>query len=187
MRFACWHPVVLTALLAVIPAQAAEEQTAAGQSGQPTATLSGTFRDWFVYRAGDNTDPLCYALSQPRSSDPGNVQRGPVAFLVSTWPAQDKRHEPSIVPGYPYREAEDSNVRVQIGGDQFEFGLIRNDGDEGGAWMRDAADEARLIEAMKAGANMVVTGTSARGTLTRDTYSLAGITAALESIDENCN
>jgi len=184
MRITGWRPLVLTALLAALPAQAAEEQTAAGQTGA-AATLAGTYRDWFVYRAGDDGNPLCYALSQPRSSDPGNVQRGPVAFLVSSWPMQGKTNEPSIVPGYPYGEG--STVRVQVGGDQFEFGLVRNDGDEGGAWMREAADEARLIESMKGGANMVVTGTSARGTLTRDTYSLAGITAALEAINENCN
>lgn len=182
MRVASWRLLALILFLAS-PAPG----MAADAGADDSATLTGTFRDWFVYRAGDADNPLCYALSQPRSSDPGNVQRGQIAFLVSTWPAQGKHNEPSIVPGYPYREGDDSTVRVQIGGDQFEFGIIRNDGDEGGAWMEDTADEARLVEAMKGGNNMVVTGTSARGTLTRDTYSLAGITAALESIDENCN
>jgi hypothetical protein len=182
MRFAGWRSLALIVFLAAPGVGlAADADTDGG------ATLAGTFRDWFVYRAGDEGNPLCYALSQPRSSDPGNVQRGQIAFLVSTWPAQGKHHEPSIVPGYPYREGEDSSVRVQIGGDQFEFGLVRNEGDEGGAWMEDAAQETRLINSMKNGNNMVVTGTSARGTLTHDTYSLAGITAALDAIDELCN
>lgn len=184
MRFAGWRPLALIVLLAAPAPSLAADAEANSDGG---ATLAGTFRDWFVYRAGEEGNPICYALSQPRSSDPGNVQRGPIAFLISTWPAEGKHHEPSIVPGYPYREGEDSTVRVQIGGDQFEFGLIRNEGDEGGAWMEDSAQEARLITAMRGGNNMIVTGTSARGTLTRDTFSLAGISAALDSINENCN
>lgn len=179
MRFYCWSLLVLLVAPLMFPtAQAAEP------SG---AMLTATFRDWFVYRAGAGDELNCFALSKLRSSDPGNIERGENAFLVSTWPERNNQHEPSIVPGYPYRESEDSVVRVQIGRDQFEFGLIRNDGDRGGAWMEEDAQEGRLINAMKAGATMVVTGTAASGTLTRDTYSLAGITAALENIESNCN
>lgn len=177
MRFSCRHSLVLLVAFAVIPtAQAAE------QSG---ATLAGSYRDWFVYRAGESDDLNCFALSKPRDSDPGNMDRGEIAFLVSSWPASNKQHEPSIVAGYPY--SENPTVRVQIGGDQFEFALTRNNGDAGGAWMEETAQEARLINAMKGGATMTVTGTSAGGTLTRDTYSLAGITAALDFIEANCN
>jgi len=179
MRFSCWRPLVLLAALAMFPtAQAAEPGG---------ALLTATFRDWFVYRAGEGSELNCFALSKPRSSDPGNVERGEIAFLISSWPARNKQHEPSIVSGYAYREGPDSAVRVQIGGDQFEFALIRNDGEAGGAWMEEVAQEGRLITAMKGGANMTVTGTSADGTLTRDTYSLAGITAALDNIEANCN
>jgi hypothetical protein len=177
MQFPCWRRMALAAFL-LIPANV--------QAAEPTgAELAGTFRDWFVYKAGEGDSLVCYALSQPRSSDPANAQRGEIAFLVSSWPGSNKRNEPSIVPGYPY--SEDATVRVQVSGEQFAFGLVRNEGDEGGAWMEDASQEARLITAMKEGANMVVTGTSARGTLTRDTYSLAGISAALESVEQGCN
>jgi hypothetical protein len=177
MGFSCWRPLVLLAAFTVFPmAQAAE---------QSDATLAGSYRDWFVYRAGEGDDLNCFALSKPRSSDSGSLDRGEIAFLVSSWPASDKQHEPSVVAGYPYSEAP--NVRVQIGGDQFEFGLTRNNGDAGGAWMAETVQEGRLINSMKGGAEMVVTGTSADGTLTRDTYSLAGITAALDSIEAGCN
>ncbi len=179
MRFSGWRPLVLLVAFAVFPpAQAAE----------PGGTmLTATFRDWFVYRAGEDDALNCFALSKPRSSDPGNIERDEIAFLISTWPALDKQHEPSIVPGYPYGEDEGAAVRVQIGGDQYEFALLRNDGDRGGAWMEAAEQEGRLVNSMKGGATMIVTGTSVRGTLTRDTFSLAGITAALENIEANCN
>ncbi len=177
MGFSCWRPLVVLVAISVFPmAQAAE---------QSSATLSGSYRDWFVYRSGEGNSLNCFALSKPRSSDPGNLERSEIAFLVSSWPASDKQHEPSIVAGYPY--SEDPNVRVQIGGDQFEFDLTRNNGDVGGAWMEEAVQERRLINSMKGGAEMVVTGTSADGTLTRDTYSLSGITAALDSIEVGCN
>jgi hypothetical protein len=177
MGFSWWRPLVLLVAFAVFPmAQAAE---------QSDATLAGSYRDWFVYRAGEGDDLNCFALSKPRSSDHGNLDRSEIAFLVSSWPASDKQHEPSIVAGYPY--SEDPNVRVQIGGDQFEFALALNNGDAGGAWMEETVQEGRLIDSMKGGAEMVVTGTSALGTLTRDTYSLAGITAALDSIEASCN
>ncbi len=177
MQFPCWRRMALAAFL-LVPATA--------QAAEPTgATHAGTFRDWFVYTAGEGDSQVCYALSEPRSSDPANAQRGAIAFLVSTWPGANKRHEPSVVPGYPY--GADATVRVDIGGEQFDFGLVSNTGDEGGAWMEEPSQEARLIEAMKGGAEMVVTGTSERGTLTRDTYSLAGITAALESVEQQCN
>jgi hypothetical protein len=179
MRFSGWRLLTLLVAFSVIPpAQAADPGG---------AMLTATFRDWFVYRTGEGDMLNCFALSKPRSSDPGNIERGEIAFLISTWPTLNKQHEPSIVPGYPYREADGSMVRAQIGGDQFDFALIRNNGDVGGAWMEEAAQEARLIESMKGGATMVVTGTSTQGTLTRDTFSLAGITAALENIEANCN
>ncbi len=177
MRFSCWRPLVLLVAFGMFPtAQAAEESN---------ATLSGSYRDWFVYRAGEGDDLSCFALSKPRNSDPANMDRGEIAFLVSSWPASGKQHEPSVVPGYRY--SEDPSVRVQVGGDQFEFGLASNNGDVGGAWMEETTQETRLINSMRNGANMTVIGTSADGTLTRDNYSLAGISAALDSIEENCN
>jgi hypothetical protein len=39
---------------------------------------------------------------------------------------------------------------------------------------------------MRAGSTMVVKGTSARGTRTTDTYSLKGVSAALDAIDKAC-
>ena len=44
----------------------------------------------------------------------------------------------------------------------------------------------KLLAAMKRGNTMIVTGTSSRGTLTTDRYSLSGITAAIEAIGKAC-
>ena len=46
--------------------------------------------------------------------------------------------------------------------------------------------EAGLVEAMKEGHEMTVEGLSTRGTVTTDTYSLSGVTAALAKAACEC-
>jgi hypothetical protein len=115
--------------------------------------------------------------------NPANVTRDAVFFLISTWPGRKVRGEPSVVPGYQYKVG--TKVQVQIGSDKFDL-FTKNDGSAGGAWLENPADEKKLVDAMKRGSEMSITGTSSRGTLTRDNYSLAGISAALDKIDASC-
>jgi hypothetical protein len=145
--------------------------------------LLDSFREWHVYSVGAGPDRLCYALSQPKQMNPANVNRDAVFFLISSWPGRKVRSEPSVVPGYQYKLG--TKVQVQIGSDKFEL-FTKNDGSAGGAWLENPADEKRLVDAMKRGSEMSITGTSVRGTLTRDNYSLAGISAALDKIDATC-
>ncbi|MGQ0742016.1 MAG: invasion associated locus B family protein [Alphaproteobacteria bacterium] len=143
----------------------------------------GSFRDWSVYTSGSGRDQVCYALAQPKSAAPKGAKRDPIFFLVSSWPKRNVSNEPSVVPGYPYREG--SKARVEVGSDKFEF-FTKNEGTNGGAWMESPDEEKRLVEAMRRGQSMIITGTSTRGTLTRDEYSLAGITAALDKVKSSC-
>jgi len=145
--------------------------------------LLGSFRDWHVYQTGKGPNRLCYALTQPKEMTPKDVKRDSVFFLLSTWPVRKVRNEPSVMPGYEYKAGIKADV--QVGSDKFSF-FTKNDGGEGGAWMQDAKDEKKLVDAMKKGSGMSITGVSARGTLTKDTYSLAGISAALDKLDSTC-
>jgi len=145
--------------------------------------LLGTFRDWYVYQVSSGADRLCYALSQPKQTNPANFTRESPYFLISTWPGRKVRNEPSVMPGYEYKEG--AKVQAQVGADKFDF-FTKNEGSSGGAWMDDPAQERKLVDAMKRGSALSITGISARGTLTRDNYSLAGISAALDKIDTSC-
>jgi hypothetical protein len=58
--------------------------------------------------------------------------------------------------------------------------------DQRSAWIENPSQEGELIEAMRKGNRMVVRGQSRRGTITTDTYSLSGITAALNAIQKEC-
>jgi hypothetical protein len=141
--------------------------------------LLGTYHDWFVYKTGSGTERQCYALSQPKQTNPAGMKRESPFFLISSWPGKKVKNEPSIVPGYTYKEG--SKVQVQLGSEKFEF-FTKNDGDSGGAWMDDPAKERKLVDAMKRSAAFSVTGLPAHGPMTRDNYSLAGLSAALEKI-----
>jgi len=87
------------------------------------------------------------------------------------------------VPGYQYKDG--ATVTAQIGGAKFDM-FAKNDAGAGAAWVRERADEVRMIDAMKRAKQLVVTGTSLRGTVTHDTYSLAGLSDALAKIHDAC-
>jgi hypothetical protein len=70
---------------------------------------------------------------------------------------------------------------VAIGDQSFE---LFTQGD--GAWAKDKQADDALVKAMIKGLDMVVKGTSSRGTETIDTYSLSGFTKAYEAIGKAC-
>jgi invasion protein IalB len=55
-----------------------------------------------------------------------------------------------------------------------------------GAWIKNVAEEARMIDAMRKGADLTVKGTSGRGTQSVDQYSLKGLAQALERAEQEC-
>ena len=86
----------------------------------------------------------------------------------------------SVEAGYTYKQGSD--VTVLIGGATF---TLYTDG--GYAWADDAKTDRALIENMKRGRSMVIKGISSRGTITTDTYSLVGFTAAYGAIGKACD
>ncbi len=143
----------------------------------------GTFKSWSAYVSGAGDGKVCYALSSPKMTEPVKVKRDAVYFLINDWPSRKAKSEPEIVPGYEYKD--ESKVTAEVGADKFEF-FTKNEGKSGGAWVDQQPDEVRLIEAMRRGAEIIVTGISKRGTMTRDTYSLAGLSDALDEVHKAC-
>ncbi|WP_320144446.1 invasion associated locus B family protein [uncultured Cohaesibacter sp.] len=147
---------------------------------QGAATRVEQFKDWGAYVFNDpQRGKMCFAVSQPKDMEPKNVNRDPVYFFITTRPREGVREEVNVITGYPYKEG--SKTSIQVGSDTFS---LYTSGD--GAWLENAAEEARLVNAMRAGASMVVKGTSSRGTLTVDTYSLSGVTAATRKALAEC-
>lgn len=167
--------LVFAALAIATPASPALAQA----DEQPT--LVQQFGDWGVYTGVNAGSKVCFALSQPVSAetDPPNRARGQIYMFVSTRPADNVRNEVSIIIGYPFRQ--DSEAIAEIGNTKF---IMQTQGDN--AWLQNPAEEGQLVDAMRRGANMVITGVSSRGTTTTDRYSLSGISAALDRIGQEC-
>ncbi len=165
---------VLVAVAGLAPAIAATD----------TATLLGTSHDWSAFTSGSGSSKICYAMSKPTATSP-KAKRDPIYFLITDWPGRNPKtkSEPEVVPGYQYKEG--STVTATVGPDKFEL-FTKNEDGAGAAWVRHRPDEIKLIEAMKHGSKLVITGTSLRGTKTTDTYSLAGLQDTLDKIHAAC-
>lgn len=141
--------------------------------------LVSTFTDWSSYMHESANTKICFAVSQPKDQEPKNVNRDPAFFYVSAWPKENVRTEISVKIGYPFKKG--SEAVVTVGDTEFKL-FTQNDR----AFVGDAAQELKLLEAMKKGNTMQVQGTSERGTATTDSYSLIGLTQALQAAAEQC-
>ena len=54
------------------------------------------------------------------------------------------------------------------------------------AWIKNPADEAKFVDALKRTGKLVVTAPPMKGKPTTDTYSLAGIKQALDRVTKDC-
>ena len=152
--------------------------TASGALAQ-SPTLISQQKDWAAYSYAGSKGKVCYALSKPKKLEPADRNHGDVFFFVSTRPGEGVSNEPSLIVGYPFSDG--SKVNVDIDGKAFSM-FTKGDG----AWVENAAEENNLITAMKAGSNMSVSGTSSRGTSTSYTFSLSGVTAAIDLASKAC-
>ena len=166
------HPTLLgvfLASLAITPSMA---------QGQPQSKSVAQFGDWVVY-ASTAGPKVCYAITQPKARLPEGLNRDPAFLFVSTRPSQNVKEEVSITVGFPLKEK--STVTVTVGTTKFE--LYTQDQ---GAWVRNAADEAKLVDALRKGRDVTVVSTSLRGNETTDKYSLSGVSQALDRVAQEC-
>ena len=168
-------------ILRFVPALALAAASAAAADQRPT--LLGVSRDWSAYQASTDNGQVCYALSKPKATEPKKAARDPIYLLISDWPSRHVRNEFEIVPGYLYKDGEPAVA--QLGSQKVEF-FTRNDGGAGSAWVSDPNDEVRLLEAMRAGGTLTISGVSQRGTRTKDTYSLNGLPAMIDKVHAAC-
>lgn len=158
----------LTVLLTV-PAFAASMPTEIGEYGDWTA---------YSYKEGKNT--VCYMASTPKKDEGKYKTRGEIYAVVTHRPADKSYNVVNFVAGYPYKN--NSKVIVKIG--TTTFNNLFTNGDN--AWAPDSTTDKKLVDAMKRGQRMIVEGTSARGTKTKDTYSLSGFSGAYRAISAKC-
>ena len=154
---------------------------AATASGGAEPTLLGQFGTWGAYSAMPNGKKVCFALAKPSSSktNPPNRPRDPAYAFISTRPAERVNNEVSIMIGYLLKPGSESTL--EVGGASY---AMYTQGD--GLWIKNAAEEERMVDAMRKSADVVVKGVSAKGTETTDTFSLKGLAQALDRVAQDC-
>ena len=157
------------------------EPAAAAAAGGVEPTLIGQFGTWGAYTATPNGKKVCFALAKPSSSktNPPNRPRDPAYAFVSTRPAEKVTNEVSIMIGYALKPGSESSL--EVGGASY---AMYTQGD--GLWIKNAAEEERMVDAMRKAADVTVKGISAKGTETTDTFSLKGLAQALDKLAQDC-
>jgi len=174
--------LALAALMVSLDAAAAAE-----------ATKLGAFKDWTAWTSSDGNGKICYISSNPQDKQPPTLDHGDIFFFVI-----DREKGPvysadgKTVTGYKPMKGE---VQAQMGY------TVKADGDLSAAidgkaysmraadktmWLYAVADEPGFVAAMKKGTQMVVKSTSARGNNTTYTFSLSGVTAAMDAVAKAC-
>ncbi|WP_315702150.1 MULTISPECIES: invasion associated locus B family protein [unclassified Bradyrhizobium] len=158
-----------------------EAKTAVPNVGGAEPTLIGQFGSWGAYTAAPAGKKVCFALAKPTSSktSPPNRPRDPAYAFVSSRPSEKVFNEVSIMIGYAAKPGSDSTL--EVGGASY---AMYTQGD--GLWIKNAAEEERLVEAMRRAPDAVVKAVSAKGTETVDTFSLKGLSQALDRIAQDC-
>ena len=157
------------------------EPAAAAAAGGAEPTLIGQFGTWGAYTATPNGRKVCFALAKPSSSktNPPNRPRDPAYAFVSTRPAEKVINEVSIMIGYTLKPGSESSL--EVGGASY---AMYTQGD--GLWIKNAAEEERMVDAMRKAADVTIKGVSAKGTETTDTFSLKGLSQALDRLAQDC-
>ncbi|MDA3857096.1 hypothetical protein SAMN04487859_104143 [Roseovarius lutimaris] len=166
---------VAVALAAMVATGAAAQETSTNQVAAKTA--------WSVFE--DNDPRECWAVSAPTetvNTKDGRVvavRRGDILLMTFFRPGAGVQGQITFTGGYPF--AGGSTVNMNIGGSQFE---LFTEGEW--AWPASTGDDAKILAAMKRGAEAVLTARSSRGTITKDSFSLSGYTAAVEEAEKRC-
>ena len=138
---------------------------------------------WSVFE--DNDPRECWAVSSPTetvNTKDGRVvavRRGDILLMTFFRPEAGVNGQVAFTGGYPF--AGGSTVTVTVDGAEFE---MFTEGEW--AWPANTSDDAKIIAAMKRGADAVLTARSSRETTTKDTFSLLGYTAAMEEAQKRC-
>ena len=150
---------------------------------EPSTNRVAVKTDWNVFV--EENPKECWSVSTPKeivNTRDGRVvaaTRSQIVLMVFFRPSAGAKGQVAFTGGYPFKKGSTVTVRVS----DSDFSLF-TDGEW--AWPASEADDAKLVTAMKRGASAVITAESSRGTITKDTFSLLGFTAAVEDAEARC-
>jgi invasion protein IalB len=159
------------------PAQSDTAGADTKKAGKPSQVAS--YGDWGVFVAQGEKTKTCYALATPKERVPSGLQRDPAYVFIADRPGENVRDEVSVIMGFPVKEG--STARAEIGGAGFDLVAKGTN-----AWIKNQAEEPQFVDSLKKGSKLVVKAPSLKGHITADSYSLAGLSQALERVEKEC-
>jgi invasion protein IalB len=171
----------LTFAAAPAQAQRASSKPAktAATGGQGQALLLETAGKWQAFSSQQGRSKICYALSKAESRTPANLKDVEGLLFISSRPGEGVRNEISLVMNFDLKE--DVEHQAIIGSDR--FALVAKGQN---VWLKNPAEEGRMLDALRKGSGLEIKGTSKRGNPTSDKYSLAGISQIVKRAEEAC-
>ena len=151
----------------------------AGSAAAQSVQVIGTFKDWAAYSASEGAGAVCFAMSKPSTVDPSPDGYTQAYLYLTHRPSENVSNELNLVAGFEF--APDQPATLAVGGKSFDLFTQKD-----AAWLLDPSQNDSLAGAFRAGTTVVVEGTSAKGILVTETFSLSGATAASRAIDGGC-
>ncbi len=193
--FACAVLIVSAA-----DASAAKKDKDKGKDVSAKPALVGSYGDWKVYHSAAGKSKICYLLAQPKKRDPEDSDRQQAYAFISERPAEHVRNEISFVMGFDVAAAGDLKDKkkakkpkkadaaelvaptVAIGDAEFDLAPKGSD-----LWIKNPAEEGKVIEEMRKGADLIIKAAAKKGGRTTDTYSLSGFSQAVDKALKDCS
>jgi len=152
---------------------------ASANSGQGQAMLLETAGKWQAFSSQQGRSKVCYALSKAETRSPANLKDVEGLLFISNRPAEGVRNEISFVMNFDVKEGVEH--QAVIGNER--FALVAKGKN---MWLKNPAEEPRMLDAMRKGAGLEIKANSKRGNPTSDKYSLAGLSQVLKKADDAC-
>jgi invasion protein IalB len=138
-----------------------------------------TMVDWALYTDAASPHLFCFITSAPKSSDPADTKREAPRVYISAWPKDGVKGEFSVRLGFPAKKG--TEITAAVGTQTFRMFASSER-----AFVQDATAELKLLEAMRKGARLSVSATTATGTAVTDSYSLSGLGQAMGELQSTC-
>lgn len=153
--------------------------TPAASAGQGQAMLLETAGKWQAFSSQQGRSKVCYALSKAETRLPANLKDIEGLLFVSSRPGEGVRNEISFVMNFDVKEGVEH--QAIIGNER--FALVAKGQN---MWLKNPAEEPRMLDALRKGSGLEIKGTSKRGNPTSDKYSLAGISQIVKRAEDAC-
>jgi hypothetical protein len=144
-------------------------------------TLLGSEKKWKAYSTIKGKSKTCFITSEPtKTVGKFNKDNRGKPYVFVTNIKGGSTHEVSIKAGFNFKRNKD--VIFDVDGKKTNLFPV-----DDRAWSESSKIDRFLVQSMRKGKVLKVTGTSTPGNKIVDTYSLLGFTKALRLIDKSCS